>query len=123
MRLERQALYEMYVLIGSDRDMLADIVESFLVETPVLVEALRSAAAAGDPVAVGQAAHALTSTARDLGARVFSGMCKTVELDCRQHSKLPSESRLRELVSESALVVDELRLSLKAIRDGTWQHA
>ena len=120
MILARQALHEMYALIGSDRDVMADIVESFLVETPLLVEKLRSAGAAGDLVSVGQAAHALKSTAHDLGARVFSGMCRTIELDCRNHSKLPTVSQVSELVSESALVLEELRLSLQAIRNGTW---
>ena len=120
MRLARQALHEMYALIGSDRDVMADIVESFVLETPIFVAKLQSAVAAGDLVSAGQAAHALKSTAQDLGAQDFSGMCKTIELDCRKHSKLPTISQVAELVGESSLVVEELTLSLQAIRNGSW---
>ena len=120
MRLARQALQDMYALIGSDRGVLADIVESFLVETPSFVEKLRAAVAAGDLGSAGRAAHALKSTAHDLGAEDFSAMCKTIELDCRKHARLPTASQLAELAGESALVVAELRLSLQAIRNGSW---
>jgi HPt (histidine-containing phosphotransfer) domain-containing protein len=122
LRLAQQALHEMYVLVGSDREVLADIVESFLVETPVYVEKLRSAVAAGDLLSVSQAAHALKSTGLDLGARTFSGMCKTIELECRKDSKLPTAAQLTELAGEAILVVEELRVSLQAIRNGSWPN-
>ena len=68
----------------------------------------------------GQAAHAMKSTAHDLGAGALSDMCRTIELDCRRHAKLPADSQLTDLEAESALVVEELKLSLQAMRNGNW---
>jgi PAS domain S-box-containing protein len=61
-------------------DIVTNLINLFLEDTPRRILALREAAAAGDAHALFQTAHALKSSSASLGASNFSSFCKEVEL-------------------------------------------
>jgi histidine phosphotransfer protein HptB len=122
MALAPEPLRKMYELIGEDNATLVDIINSFLEETPALVEKLSYGVQSQNTEAAGTAAHALKSTSHDMGAVTFSAMCHDVEVACRTHLTLPSGLQLNELVAESKAVIAALHQTLEAIKNGTWSH-
>jgi hypothetical protein len=122
MALTPEALRKMYELIGNDSVMLVEIINSFLEETPIFVGKLCEAVRSQNLEAAGMAAHALTSTSRDMGAVVFSDMCRDVEMSCRIHSTLPSGLQLQELEHESHEVIVALQNTIDAIKNRTWSN-
>jgi len=90
MAIAQAALDKLLDLIGGDRGSLAELIESFLDESPMLVDQMRRAAASGDRSALGRAAHTLKSSARDFGANQLSALCELMEKSCRDG--LPSRA-------------------------------
>jgi len=62
-----------------DPELFAELVGLFLDDTPKRLEALCSALEQQDPVAVEQAAHALKSSAANLGAFALSDLLRQIE--------------------------------------------
>lgn len=60
-------------------DVLAQIVDNYIEQAPQLLQAMRTAVAKGDAVALHQAAHGLRSTSANLGATALSQLCKKLE--------------------------------------------
>lgn len=63
--------------------LVAQIVEIFRGQAPTKLAAARAALAAGDGEGVRQAAHALKSSAGQLGAVAMQALCETIEHDAR----------------------------------------
>ncbi len=89
--------------LASNSDLLARLGTSFARDTPVRLEALRAAVAAGDVDAVAFNAHTIKGSAANLGA------VRVAEI-CRQIENLPAlteagsvERLLTELERETAL--------------------
>jgi HPt (histidine-containing phosphotransfer) domain-containing protein len=61
-------------------DFVKDLVETFLVEAPVMMEDMRSALAAGDAERFRRAAHSLKSNSNTFGAANLAAMAKEIEL-------------------------------------------
>lgn len=57
MDVAQDALDKLLDLIGGDQDSLAELIESFLEESPLLVEQMRRAAESGDRSGLGRAAR------------------------------------------------------------------
>ncbi|MER9259445.1 Hpt domain-containing protein [Mesorhizobium sp. M0619] len=83
MDVAQDALDKLLDLIGGDQDSLAELIESFLEESPLLVEQMRRAAESGDRSGLGRAAHTLKSSARDFGANQLAALCAAMEQSCR----------------------------------------
>jgi HPt (histidine-containing phosphotransfer) domain-containing protein len=61
---------------------LRDVFATFLEKTPVILAALRDAAARGDASGIRTAAHLIKGTSAMLGARALSDRCAEVEALC-----------------------------------------
>jgi signal transduction histidine kinase/CheY-like chemotaxis protein len=81
--LDPKALSTLLHTIGGDVQSLAELVESFLGETPALLKDLRSALERSDAPGLRMAAHTLKSSSADFGARDFSAVCRDLEAKCR----------------------------------------
>ena len=68
MTIAREALHKLFDVIGENPDLLAELIESFLEEAPLLLDQMQRAADSSDRVVLGRAAHTLKSSARDFGA-------------------------------------------------------
>ena len=76
--LDGEALTRLRQLAG-DTDALAALVESFLAETPPLLETLARGATDGDADAVRMAAHAIKGAAADFGVEALARHCERME--------------------------------------------
>ena len=78
--LDRAALDAIRALDESGAaGLLRQVLHLYFESSPRLIAELRRARAAGDTVAVRNAAHSLKSSSANLGATALADMCKTVE--------------------------------------------
>lgn len=77
--VDPDALARLEADLGGERAVTLELLDIFLKEAPLLVEALREGAAAGDRAQVFGAAHTLKSNAATFGAHALSRMCAALE--------------------------------------------
>lgn len=82
--LDTGALDELRACDPDDTGLLAELIDIFLADTPPRLNAIRLAADAAQPQALSREAHALKSSAAQLGARALSATCKALELKGRE---------------------------------------
>jgi HPt (histidine-containing phosphotransfer) domain-containing protein len=78
--LDPAAIDRLVVAFGDDgRQVVAELVATFLAEAPRQLASLRHGIAVGDEREVRRAAHSLKSSAATLGALDLAGVCRVVE--------------------------------------------
>jgi HPt (histidine-containing phosphotransfer) domain-containing protein len=118
--IEREALIKLFEMIGESSDSLAELIESFLDESPTLLDQLRQASDQGDRISLGRAAHTLKSSARDFGAGQLSIYCEDLEKKCRDGMPEQAAMQVDAIVAECTAAESELNLHLVELRRGTW---
>jgi len=73
------ALAELLETVGGDRAFLAELVETYLTDSPGLFAELRAAIAADDAATARRAAHTLKSTSASFGADDLAARCRDIE--------------------------------------------
>jgi HPt (histidine-containing phosphotransfer) domain-containing protein len=91
-----------------DEGMVAHVVEEFLGDAPLRLQAIRSALEAADLKRVALEAHSLKGAARYFGIDAFVSACAELEALARA-GRTPIEPAFDRLVSEWQLVGTELR--------------
>jgi len=84
---------------GGARDLLRRTLEAYLESAPRLLEAIREAAAAGDPESLARAAHALKSSSRNVGAAGVGALAEAIERAGRERCLEQARARVAELES------------------------
>ena len=92
-------------------DLLSEMIDIYLTDTPLLFDALRRALAQGDAPVAHRAAHSLQSTSAHIGATVLSALSKEIEKFGRDGDLAQVAARLPLLESEYQAV----QAALKAI--------
>jgi two-component system, sensor histidine kinase and response regulator len=83
--LDREALDQLGKLVlNSKPDLLARVINSYLVESPKLIQTLKQAADANDASGIARSAHSLRSSSAYVGARVLSRYCEDIEASARR---------------------------------------
>jgi HPt (histidine-containing phosphotransfer) domain-containing protein len=77
--LDRGALDELRAMTGNDPVFFDEMIDTFLADGPSLTAGMRSAADAGDAVALRLAAHTLKSNCRSFGASALAELCHEIE--------------------------------------------
>ena len=78
--LDRQVLDELSkVLTNGKPELLARVINLYLVESPKLIQKLKQAAGAGDAPEIARSAHSLKSSSANVGASVLSRYCGEIE--------------------------------------------
>ncbi len=77
--LDPAALADLLETVGGDREFLAELIETYLGDSPGLFGELRAGLAEGDAAAVRRAAHTLKSTSATFGATRLAGICRDIE--------------------------------------------
>jgi HPt (histidine-containing phosphotransfer) domain-containing protein len=80
--IDATAFAELLETIGGDREFLADLVGTYLADSPVQFAALRAAIADGEAAGARRAAHSLKSTSASMGAQRLSDICRRIEAAC-----------------------------------------
>ena len=83
--LDREALDQLGKLVlNSKPDLLARVINLYLVESPKLVQKLKQAADANDAPEIARSAHSLRSSSANVGAAVLSRYCGDIEASARR---------------------------------------
>ena len=80
--LDQNSLSRLLNVIGGDTLDLADLIESFLEETPILLAQLQEGLSQGKCELVRRAAHTLKSGSRDFGVLGLATLCAQLEHEC-----------------------------------------
>ncbi|MCB0162669.1 MAG: response regulator [Anaerolineae bacterium] len=110
--LDQAALDQLRDLVGGDEAVLTELIDSFLTETPSLLDRLRQALTAGDAAELRIAAHTLKSTTRDFGALDLSALALEVE----QIGKAGHLDGAAERVAQIEAGYEPVRAALTALR-------
>jgi HPt (histidine-containing phosphotransfer) domain-containing protein len=89
--------------------IVARAVGSFLGNAPLLLDRMAKAMAASDPAGVGAAAHALKSSAAQLGAQRLSALARDIE----QHGRSGALDLSRPLVEAACVEYERVQIALE----------
>ncbi len=95
--------------VDGDRDLLADIVDAYLTESPVLLDNIRRAVDSLVPKQVEAAAHALKGSSRSLGATGVFDICWQLEQMGRKQDLAKASAVLQTLQPEMNRLTETLR--------------
>jgi len=76
--IDREIYDELIATAGAE--FVAELVDTFLAEAPLMLDDLRSALAAGEADRFRRAAHSLKSNSNTFGASTLGAMARTIEL-------------------------------------------
>jgi HPt (histidine-containing phosphotransfer) domain-containing protein len=107
--LEPSALHKLRQVVGDDDDVLAELIDSFLEDAPVLLADLRQALEEGNAPGVRMHAHSLKSNSADFGATRLNALCKELEQRGRNDELDGAEELLIQAEHEFARVHEALR--------------
>jgi len=112
--IDAHAPEHVWSILGADAPgLLAELIETFVADTPKLREAMQQALVQGDVRALQRAAHTLKSSSGIVGAKALSKRCEDLEMLCRSGSLTGAQ----ELVARIDAEYDGLRDSLNAERE------
>jgi len=110
--LDRAALQNLLNVLGGEFTYLVELIDSFLEDAPRLLAELDQSVQAGDAGGVQRVAHSLKSNGNDLGATVFSTLCKELELAAKSGELVGAAGLLAQIKTEYASVA----AALEAVR-------
>lgn len=111
--LDPGALDRLLEMTGGDPAFVDELIETFLEDAVVQLDALTSAAATGGVDALVRPAHSLKSNSASVGAVRLTELARGLEADARGGPVTDAQARVATLVSELAAV----RAALHAARD------
>jgi HPt (histidine-containing phosphotransfer) domain-containing protein len=97
---------------GGDSAFVAELIDTFLKESPQLMAQLRDAAAGGDVESLRRSAHTLKSNSAEFGASALSALCRGIE----DMAKNRSLQGVLDRVSEAEKEYQRARSALETLR-------
>ena len=88
--IDAATVAELLNTVGGDEAFLAELIVSYLSDSPPLFDEMARAAAGGDAAALRRAAHTLKSTSASLGALRLSAICREIENAAIRGELLPA---------------------------------
>jgi HPt (histidine-containing phosphotransfer) domain-containing protein len=72
------------VLTNGKPELLARVINLYMLESPKLIQKLKQAAGASDATEIARTAHSLKSSSANVGAKVLSRYCEDIEASARR---------------------------------------
>jgi CheY-like chemotaxis protein len=107
--LDPAALSRLREVIGGDAGDLHDLLDTFLADSPNLLQSMKSGLAASDSTVMRRAAHSLKSGAADFGALSLSTLCAQMEKRARDGDLDGAAAGVSEIEDAFANANRELR--------------
>ncbi len=107
--IDRHVIEELLESVGGDRAFLAELVDTYLSDSPQLLSQLHSSLAASNADEFRRAAHSLKSSSANLGALKLSAIAKELEMMGKAGALDGAEPRIAEAESEFKQVQDRLK--------------
>ena len=101
-------------LVGGDKDNYFKLIDSFLEETPKLLEGIRKGLVNKDNELLRRMSHTLKSTSRDFGATQLSNLGAKLEAI----SRTDSLDGISGLIAQAEMEYASVDIALKVIRVG-----
>ena len=95
---------------SSAAEIVAEIIETFLHDTPELIAGMRAAVAADDALVLDRAAHTLKSSSATVGAMRLSTHCRAVE----EGARAGRAAVLSDAVDDVAAEFERVRMEFEA---------
>ncbi len=111
--LDQAALDQLLRLVGGEQHLLAELIDSFLQDTPSLLVDLYRSLESHDVDALRRAAHTLKSSSRDFGAIRLSEFSQQLEAKARTGVL----DGLKELVMQMDVEYEWVKVELQAVRE------
>ncbi len=109
--IDTEALERFWAKAGTaSKEILQELIDMFLKESPRQLQALRQAVESGDPVATWQAAHRLKGSGFPIGAVVFTELCLELEMMGRSNRLTNALQVLESLETEQRRLIAELEI-------------
>jgi len=96
------------------------VIGAYLLDAPVRLAQLRSAAEAGDYLTLRKAAHAMKSSSANVGAEQLAALCKALETIGREDTVDGAECLLDEVESQIPRVLAALQNTLAGSSDNAF---
>lgn len=113
--LDKTALDRLIAILGDDPADLADLLETFQEEGPMLVATMEQAAARQDGDTLRRTAHSLKSSARDVGAEVLADTCAAIEAMLRA-GEAPDGVLIERVCTEWTVIDAALRTEIRRLK-------
>jgi len=111
--LDPAALETLLELVGGEKALVAELIDSFLEEAPPLFTQLRQSVEQGDAAALRMAAHTIKSSSNDFGATTLAELCRELE----EMGKNGTLEGAAQLVAQAETEYEQVQATLKTIRD------
>jgi HPt (histidine-containing phosphotransfer) domain-containing protein len=115
--LDQDALDALDEVTGGDAEFLAELVDTFLEDAPLLLTDLHQAIQAGDAGEVRRLAHSLKGNGRDFGANAFAQLCETLEHDAADGNLSAAQELFNDIEGEFPRVQDALEAYINSQED------
>ena len=112
--IDAAALAELLETVGDDREFLAELVDTYLADSPNLFAELRAAIAGDDAAAARRAAHSLKSTSASFGANTLAAQCREMEAAAGAGDLVGLDEQVELAAASYAQVEVALRAAISA---------
>jgi PAS domain S-box-containing protein len=114
--LDREVLEQLTALQTSEKpDLLAQVINLYLVESPKLIEKLKQAAGASDATEIANTAHTLKSSSANLGATGLTRLCGDIEASARAAATQEASKLVEKVEGEFGCVQAALAAELELL--------
>ena len=107
--IDRSALNELLETTGNDPAFLAELVDTYLVDSVALLATMQQAVRGDDASQLRRAAHSLKSSSASFGARALVALCQELEDRANMGALDDALTRLGQVEAAFAEVERELR--------------
>jgi len=97
--LDDAVLEDLCDLVGPDRDLIADLLQSYRQESQSHLNELRTAIQQGNGDLIGRYAHGLRSMSLNLGAIALADLCRDLEMNHSQQSQTQQFAQCQRIAS------------------------
>lgn len=115
--LDPAAFAHLLEITGDDLEFVDELIDTYLEDAAVQLDALRSAAVANDVAALVRPAHSLKSSSANVGAMLLAEACRSLEADGRT-GIVPDMAARVDICDRSFSDVRDALLAARAARPG-----
>jgi two-component system sensor histidine kinase/response regulator len=106
--LDQASLDSLMDSLGGDAEFMTELIDTYVADVPLQLEALRAALAANDVAAVVRPAHTLKSASASLGALGLAERCRQLESSATAGSSEGAAQTIERIAAEVERVVQAL---------------
>ena len=110
--IDTAALERLREEMGGDESFLAELIDTYLEDSPQQLAAMAAAVQAGDATSLQRAAHSLKSNSASFGARALAALCQELEA----MGKVGTLESAAPRVAQAAAGYEQVRRALQAAR-------